>query len=409
MGFPVLSRIKAYTRQKLLKTEKQSARTDPSTHVNKTEGKSQHLTAPMKPDKKIEPRESLAVIRFSEQEDSQFFRKLPQELRMMVYAHVWQGPYDHMYHESSGRHLHFKNGRWVHTRCVMYKEDDENPDLIQTQMDRISCTGGSGDLLLWQRRLASTWGQRHWRCGERIEHGEPTSIDHTDLGALMVVCKKMHPEVMESFLGSHTMIFNDIFSAYRFLVRSPSTQLLQYTRKLDLTLSVPFHWLAPFFVRSGTGDPAVTAESSVPLGAILAAVAEKTTCLHSLRISLDVYDRGPWREIPERSLVPALKRISVRRGQKGEVNYIVELPPTLPVRVHDSLDEPRTSEEGTEAIPFRVVRRPPLRYWQFNPREVEHFTWGTCKVAKPHHHCCIALAKTTRYIANLYPIDFSGE
>lgn len=108
----------------------------------------------------------------------------------MIYAYVWQGPYDHMYHESNGRHLHFQDGHWVHTRCVMYQEDDEDTDLIQQQMDLIR-DSGRGDLLLWQRRLASTWGQRHWRCEERIKYGTPTSIDRTDLGALMITCKKM--------------------------------------------------------------------------------------------------------------------------------------------------------------------------------------------------------------------------
>lgn len=185
MAIGVSSRLRSYLRQKLEKTKRYNTQT--STDTNKAERRD--LTLLATPKTSI-PDVSTPRTRFDEQHDSSFFQKLPLEIRKMIYAYVWQGPYDHMYHESNGRHLHFKDGRWVHTRCVMYQEDDEDTDMIQKQMDLIRNTG-RGDLLLWQRRLASTWGQRHWRCAERIEYGKPTSIDRTDLGALMVACKKM--------------------------------------------------------------------------------------------------------------------------------------------------------------------------------------------------------------------------
>ncbi|KAJ2991534.1 hypothetical protein NUW58_g2481 [Xylaria curta] len=58
-------------------------------------------------------------------------------------------------------------------------------------------------------------------------------------------------------------------------------------------------------------------------------------------------------------------------------------------------------------MPFKVTRRPPLRYWQFTPGEVEHFTWETRRGEKQHQHCWIALSKATSSIANPYLIDFT--
>ncbi|KAI1819397.1 hypothetical protein F4861DRAFT_543973 [Xylaria intraflava] len=423
MALGVATRLKSYVRRKLVRTGRRSIDADASTDAcNITAAESTARATPYAADLDVSAAAATTTTIFDEQQGSSFFRKLPPELRKMIYAYVWQGPYDHMYHESNGRHLHFKDGHWVHTRCVMYQEDDEDVDLIQKQMDMIHHAGGPGNLLMWQRRLASTWGRRHWRCEERIEYGEPTSIDRTDLGALMVVCKRMHPEVMESFLESHKMIFNDVFSAHRFLVRHPTAPLLRHIRNLDLTLSLPFHGFTSLIGHPDTDElTATTAESSAQpaqaptdyLSAILAVVADKTTCLHSLRVSLDVYDRGPWREIPERALLPALTRMHVRRGKGGQANYTVELPPTLPIRAYyaglQDLDDEcgDLGEEGSDVIPFRVVRRSPLRYWQFHPGEVEHFAWETCPGVKPRQHFCVALRKAARGVPGPHPIDFA--
>lgn len=73
---------------------------------------------------------------FNQQLTSSFFRDLPIEIRKMIYGLVWLGQWDHKYH-SRGRHLHFQNGHWTNTRCVMY-EDDENLDLIQRNSTLVS-------------------------------------------------------------------------------------------------------------------------------------------------------------------------------------------------------------------------------------------------------------------------------
>ncbi|KAI1171992.1 hypothetical protein F4777DRAFT_24985 [Nemania sp. FL0916] len=417
MANSVPSRLRSYLRRKLEKTKRSSAHASIAT---KMVGE---LASPVTV-ATAKPVVSTPISVFDEQQDCSFFQKLPIEIRKMIYAYVWQGPYDYMYHESNGRHLHFNDGHWVHTRCVMYEEDDEELDFIQNRMDFVRHSG-QGDLLLWQRRLASTWGQRHWRCEERIKYGKPTSIDRTDLGALMVTCKKMHPEVMESFIECHKLIFNDVFSAHRFLVQRPSSShLIRHVRDLDLTLSVPYHELVPFNVigRPETEDNQDAAAKRISivmndvesgrLGAIFTALANSPTCLHSLRIALDVYDRGPWRRIPEPALVSHLERIPVRRGRDGDVNYTVEFPPALPIQAYyagledfedDEVDESYECDGTRDALPFDVLRRPPLRYWQFSPGEVEHFNWETYHGGKPHHHhhhCWAALSKTARFISD---------
>lgn len=233
-----------------------------------------------------------------------------------------------------------------------------------------------------------------------------------------------HPEVMESFIECHKMIFNDAFSVHRFLVQSSSSRLVPHLRNLDLTLSVPFHEFAPFLSigRPDTDDQgdiagriSIASAKDSRLGVIFAALAASPTCLHSLQVSLDVYDRGPWRKLPERALASHLERIAVRKGKKGKVNYTVELPASLPIRTHyaglQELEIPADDggEAGEKKIarPFNITRRQPMRYWQFNPGEVDHFTWETYHGDKRHKHCWISLSKTAGFISNPYLIDFT--
>lgn len=249
---------------------------------------------------------------------------------------------------------------------------------------------------------------------------------------------------MESFIECHKLIFNDVFSAHRFLAPSGTgtnpgpSPLIRHLRQLDLTLSVPFHELASFIAigRPDTDDhdhddavfvseasnssrtPSFTSTTRAKdsrLGAIFSALASSPTCLHTLQISLDVYDRGPWRKLPERALASHLARIPVRRGKKGETNYTVDLPAALPIRTHYAGLEELGAVTGdgiastATTMPFRVTRRPPLRYWQFNPGEVEHFTWETWRGKRRQQHCWIALSKAARPIPNPYLIDFAAR
>jgi len=239
---------------------------------------------------------------------------------------------------------------------------------------------------------------------------------------------------MESFVECHKLMFNDLYSAYRFLVQQDTSYLIRRIRDLDLTLIVPFHELMPFVAiggpdTGGRADKGARAECMRPLakirnshlGAILDALADGITCLHSLRVSLDVYDRGPWRKVPETALAPYLEQLRVRKSKTGELNYTVELPAALPIRTHyagmqtledddDHADDRADGRKGSAAArAFRVVRRPPLRYWQFNPGEVDHFTWETRSGQKERRHCWIALSKATRFFSNPYLTDSTAR
>ncbi|KAI1134728.1 hypothetical protein F5Y05DRAFT_198934 [Hypoxylon sp. FL0543] len=321
-------------------------------------------------------------VRVDMQLASPFLRDLPIEIRRMIYGLVWIGPYDHKYHSVRGRHIHFQNGHWVSTRCVMYDED-EDLDLLQKNMDVVH-RSGKGDLLMWQRRLASTWGSRHWRCEERVQHERQKSVDRTNFMSMMLVCKRMFPEVVESIFESHQFLFNDFFSAHRFFRYNPSPYISSI-RHLDLSLNLPFHEYAPFI---SDGAKSRVRELWEALGQI--------TCLHSLRISLDVYDRGAWRKIPERGVTAQLKDIKVLG------DFTLELPPSLPIKTHYPNMQNLDAQEET---PFQVVRRPPLRYWQFNPGEVEKFTWNSHTKGQ-QTHCFITLEREATSIPNPYLLDF---
>jgi hypothetical protein len=161
-------------------------------------------------------------------------------------------------------------------------------------------------------------------------------------------------------------------------------------------------------------------------------------CLKSVRVSLDVYDRGPWRILPERWATNGLRRLQVLDS------FTVELPPVLPH--HDQIypgqslattmpmvvekkhteskkDEEKEGEEEqqtpatapTPALapastlappcspspPFEIVRRPTLRYWEFSPWEVERFMWET-QVDGDKLSCWITVPKEARRINNPY-------
>ncbi|KAI1463798.1 uncharacterized protein F4812DRAFT_231431 [Daldinia caldariorum] len=313
--------------------------------------------------------------------ESPFFRNLPIEIRRMIYELVWSEPHDHKYHTLRGRHIHFVDGHWINMRCVMY-EDDEDLDLIQKNMDIVH-NSGKGDLVMWQQRLASTWGGRHWRCEERVQYGTQKSVDGTNFMSMMLVCKRMLPEVMESILESHQFIFNDFFSAHRFFTCNPSPYIT-HIRHLDLSLSLPFYEYAPFIVDRPKSRVRELWEA-----------LERISCLHDLRISLDIYDHGPWRKIPERGVTAQLKNLEVLG------KFTVELPPSLPIRTHTPNMQ---NLDAHEELPFKIVRRPPLRYWQFTPGDVERFGWKTHTKGQ-QSHCFITIDRAARRIPNPYLLD----
>ncbi|KAH9889709.1 hypothetical protein F4778DRAFT_773306 [Xylariomycetidae sp. FL2044] len=393
VGIPL--KVKSYFRPKLQKRTRRVSNSSPGCESG--ENKKRLVDSPP-PIEKALP-EPVPVI--DEQLDCTFLQKLPIEIRKIIYTYVWHGDYDNKYHVPKGRHIHFKDGHWTNTRCVMFRMD-EDLELIQKNMDRAHSSGADHQIHLWQRRLSSTWGSRHWRCEERVEYGRPTSVDKTDFGSMMMVCKRMYPEIMESFLENRKFIFNDFYSAHWFFVERPSP-FVPYIRDLDLTLSMPFHEYASLIL--GAPRRCRLAELCDALKTI--------TCLHHLRLSFDIYDRGPWRKVPERVLAARLEGLRALKG------FTIELPPSLPIKTllpfdmqeEEDLgsggDGSSSGSEKTTTTPFEVVRRPALRYWQFSPGEVERFVWETNEEEKgDQRHCWITLMKDARLISNPYLMDF---
>ncbi|OTA63331.1 hypothetical protein K449DRAFT_443959 [Hypoxylon sp. EC38] len=313
------------------------------------------------------------IVGYDMQLASPLLRDLPIEIRRMIYNLVWIGPHDHKYHAVRGRHIHFQNGHWVSTRCVMY-EDDEDLDLLQK--NKIPLGGHSSSF--WQRGPSNVAEKASIDLGQsslEMRGKNPTRAAE--------ICRPF-PEVVESIFESHQFLFNDFFSAHRFFVYNPSPYASSI-RHLDLSLNLPFHEYTPFI---SDGAKSRVRELWEALGRI--------SCLHTLRISLDIYDRGAWRKIPERGITAQLKDLKVLR------DFTLELPPGLHIKTHF----PNMQNLDVQGeIPFKVVRRPPLRYWQFNPGEVERFTWESHTKGQ-QSHSFITLAREARSIPNPYLLDF---
>ena len=203
---------------------------------------------------------------------------------------------------------------------------------------------------------------------------------------MLVLIHFRYPEVMESIFEQHHFHFNDVYSAYRFFVSQPPP-LASHIRHLDLTLNMAFANYSPFIFENTGKRP----DYVRPLWDALT----KMKCLRNLRISLDIYDRGPWRTLPEDRIVKGLLNL------KTIDSFIVELPPSMPI--YNIIFDKRELSEN-DCLPFTIVRRPALRYWEFHPHEVERFRWdfhtrGNLKI------CWVTLLKSPRRIPNPYLLD----
>ena len=126
--------------------------------------------------------------RVYEQHQSVFFRELPLEIRRSIYHYLWA---------RHGQHFHWytDRGRPAIAKCVM-SELDEDDDLIQKQMDMVHAspfpdTIKAIQMTMWQRRLTSSWGRRHWRCEERLETESRRRLRTPHFMAAILICKKM--------------------------------------------------------------------------------------------------------------------------------------------------------------------------------------------------------------------------
>ncbi|KAK6852467.1 hypothetical protein PG995_011018 [Apiospora arundinis] len=307
----------------------------------------------------------------SEQEGSSLLQKLPIEIRRMIYALIWED-HDRKYH------LSLINGRLRRLKCVKHHSDDDE-DAIQKAMDMAYNSQSSVmmrdmQLQLWQRRLVSRWGNRHWRCEEWL-NSCPSYSEHTMFQPMMLVCKRMYPEVMASIFESHTFLFNEMSSVYHFFVARPSP-FLESIRSLDVSLVLPYAEYRPYS-RMGGPQPATRLEA-------FQEVLAKLT-FRDFKISLDVQDRQCWRKIPEAGILNRFGEVKVLN--KG----VIELPALLPG------DGEQNGDLKLDSCPFQIQRRPQIRYWNFNPRKVERLTWN---VAEGNKTTCWIASDTMGYIPN---------
>lgn len=164
-------------------------------------------------------------------------------------------------------------------------------------------------------------------------------------------------------------------AVYRFLVSVPSP-LIGSIRSLDITLVLPYAEYRPYNSIDGS-------QPATQLEALQKTLTEIT--FRDLRITLDVRDRQCWRKLPESGILTGLGKVKVLN------KYIVELPALLPGQneQHDDF----LADHST----LRIHRRPPIRYWNFNPRKVERLTW---KVAEGAQTACWISSDTMEYIPN---------
>ncbi|KAH8681651.1 hypothetical protein BX600DRAFT_429571 [Xylariales sp. PMI_506] len=296
-------------------------------------------------------------------------RKIPIEVRRLVYDYIW---------EENGLHKHVysKRGRLHMAPCVMRRMDEE-PDFIQKQMDRVEEARDLDSfrddrMKMWHRRRVFSWGYRHWRCEERIKDfmvipkDEPSNSGGVFINMLLV-CKTIYPEIMASILESHTFIFHEVPSAYNFFILQPP-MLFQQLRHVEIAFSACFSDFENLYNGADVH----------PSNRILAVLDSltKLSCIHNLRVSFDVFNRQCWVELPEQALLEAVGKLKAQRS------FVVELPPYLPGKEASE----NVVKDGFANTPFEIIRRPMLRYWPLMDT-VEKITWK-----KSRGTCCIQAA-----------------
>ncbi|KAH7035886.1 uncharacterized protein B0I36DRAFT_97644 [Microdochium trichocladiopsis] len=338
----------------------------------------------------FEPTE-IVVSTTNEQADCLFLQKLPLEIRRIIYTHLWRHPYAHEYHQPNGRHISYERGRWFSRQCVMYP-DEEDLNSIQNAMDVAYEQTKLDNLQRCHAWLRSTWGHRHWRCQERMCR-PATVVDKTDFIYMMLICKRMYPEIMQSIFESKRFMFNDIISAHEFLA-GDGMPFARHIRDLELTFNLGQHHYQPFMLAAaeqGAGQDALDKLSRHGLLNDIWTALGKMACLHNVRIAFDVYDRGVWRKIPEKNITSALKHLSVQH------QFTIELPPRLPIPA-PRLEGQALDDDTDGKNPFSVLRRPALRYWTFVPDKVERFTFETHLDDSNNESCAIAVLKDATFV-----------
>ncbi|RYO86952.1 hypothetical protein DL766_009604 [Monosporascus sp. MC13-8B] len=158
---------------------------------------------------------------------SDFFGKLPLEIRRQIYEELWRSA-------GESQHIFHMSGRLRRCVCITdHDAEDERDDIVENFKLEKSLTHEtyfSNPAL--HRQLSSTW-TKHWKCEEHMaKHGanEPAPF----LPAL-TTCKRMYFECMDS-IGEHvTLNFTSLQAAHDFAVIRRRAPIVSTIRRFNFS------------------------------------------------------------------------------------------------------------------------------------------------------------------------------
>ncbi|KAK0382326.1 hypothetical protein CLIM01_00298 [Colletotrichum limetticola] len=166
------------------------------------------------------------------QGQSTFFRQLPPEIRHQIYRHFWV---------SAGveRHAFLRNRKLLFSPCITdHEAPDERQIGVAKDFQKSSSTAEVQPHPKWFKRMTSPWCN-HWKCErlwEDIRDGR--EVDGNKKQAymsLLLSCKRIYDESIESFREAKTLTITDGQTLHRIL-RWPRPKYLHQARRLNISL-----------------------------------------------------------------------------------------------------------------------------------------------------------------------------
>ncbi|OHE91146.1 hypothetical protein CORC01_13557 [Colletotrichum orchidophilum] len=166
------------------------------------------------------------------QGQSSFFRQMPPEIRHQIYQHFWV---------SAGvqRHAFLSDRKLLFSPCVTdHEAPDERQIGVAKDFETSSSTAEVQPHPKWFKRMTSPWCN-HWKCErlwEDIRDGR--EIDGNKKQAymsLLLSCKRIYNESVESFRDAQTLTITDGQTLHRIL-RWPRPKYLNQARRFNISL-----------------------------------------------------------------------------------------------------------------------------------------------------------------------------
>ncbi|KAL2882237.1 hypothetical protein SGCOL_002506 [Colletotrichum sp. CLE4] len=166
------------------------------------------------------------------QGQSTFFRQLPPEIRNQIYRHFWV---------SAGveRHAFLRNRKLLFSPCITdHEAPDERQIGVAKDFEKSSSTAEVQPHPKWFKRMTSPWCN-HWKCErlwEDIRDGREVDGNKTQAYmSLLLSCKRIYNESIESFREAKTLTITDGQTLHRIL-RWPRPKYLHQARRLNISL-----------------------------------------------------------------------------------------------------------------------------------------------------------------------------